>query len=457
MKKNRIFGAMGDIDDRHIERFAEIESEILKKGAARIKRRVLLSLIAAVLSTAILCGAFAVLSIGKDGEEEPSERPVIKIDSDVAFYEAEDVASVFDGPAVDSVKTNAYVTIDAPSLDELDIIPVPEEEYLTTYRKREVDKAFDPIGFSLDVKRIASRFATASGKEINEPDTEFESDRYSGDYYSGECENEDYRLRFLQSPTVFKAFIYPQMQKNGEQYNFPPIVLDGMTLSVDQRQSDEEIIESLSEIKESLFEVFGAEFSDTKVVRNYGSYTENGVESLSIYLYNESDNPINPYVLVPHSDYIQIYFDNVQNYSGDVVSDGVLTNCDVSYVEHRVDVKKSYVAEASVKIISLEEAEEMLYNGYVFGGHSCKLCMEAQEEISFEDYDAVGLSYVCGEGDDALVIPFYTFYQKIGKCKNGNFTYAKTYVSAVKVSGLEEHFDMQTKEHKSQFTENFTK
>ena len=99
----------------------------------------------------------------------------------------------------------------------------------------------------------------------------------------------------------------------------------------------------------------------------------------------------------------------------------------------------------------------MLYNGYVFGGHSCKLCMEAQEEISFEDYDAVGLSYVCGEGEDALVIPFYTFYQKIGKCKNGNFTYAKTYVSAVKVSGLEEHFDMQTKEHKSQFTENFTK
>ena len=239
------------------------------------------------------------------------------------------------------------------------------------------------------------------------------------------------------------------MQENGEQVNFPPIVLDGMTLSVDQRQSDSEIIESLSKIKGSLFEIFGTDFSDAKIIRNYGSYNENGVDWMHIYLYNESDNPINPYVLVPRSDYILISFDNFQNFSGDMVSDGVLTKCDVSYVENRVDVKNSYAAEANVKLIPLEVAEQMLYNGYVFGGHSCKLCMAEQEAISFEGYDAVGITYLSGDVDGSLVLPFYTFYKKIGKCKNGNFTYAKTYVPAVEVSGLEEYFDMQEEDHSS--------
>ena len=443
MSKDKFIRVMSEIDEQLVERYVEVEQKVLYGAKRRAKRKMALTIIAASLAVVLLCSVFAAMSLG-------GRAPAFIIPTyDGARYSASDIATVFDGPAVDSVKTNAYVKVYAPSLDELGIIPVPEEEYLTTYRKYGAEKMLDPIGFSLDAKGIASRFANVSGKSIGEPDTEFESDRYIGSLYRSECENEDYMLSFVQNSTVFKAFVYPQMQENGEQVNFPPIVLDGMTLSVDQRQSDSEIIDSLSKIKVSLFEIFGTDFSDAKIIRDYGSYNENGVDLMHIYLYNESDNPINPYVLVPRSDYILISFDNVQNFSGDMVSDGVLTNCDVSYIENRVDVKNSYAAEANVKLIPLEVAEQMLYNGYVFGGHSCKLCMAEQEAISFEGYDAVGITYLSGDVDGSLVLPFYTFYKKIGKCKNGNFTYAKTYVPAVEVSGLEEYFDMQEEDHSS--------
>ena len=108
-----------------------------------------------------------------------------------------------------------------------------------------------------------------------------------------------------------------------------------------------------------------------------------------------------------------------------------------------------YTHFADAKRISLEEAENLLYKGYVFGGHSCPLCMAAQEEVDFEGYDFVDITYISGGKNQKVVeIPFYTFYKKIGTAKNGNIIYAKTYVPAIKVSGYEEYFKNQIKYHR---------
>lgn len=454
MKKNKLFEAMDSIDDRHLERYVEVEERISAGGAVRTKRRRALVLIAALLSTAILCGVFAVLSIGNDGSAPSIDIPTY----DGAFYTAEQVASVFDGPATDAVKTNAYVEIEAPSVAELGIIPIPDSEYMTVYKRSDGNIGLDLDVFKDDINGILERASAVLREDFGELGIDYDDGRYSYDgkgSYIGNIQSDDYRFYFSHTQSSFSATLHAVTMREDGKLSKYEIELDGVTLSVDQRQSDEEIIDSLAGLKESIFDIFGVEFSDAEVVRSYSSWSENGVERMYVYLYNESDCSINPYVKIPRSDHIMISFDNFENYSGDVVSDGVLSNCDVKYVKNRVEPSEKYVAEASVKLIPLEVAEQLLYRGYVFGGHSCPLCMEEQEDISFEDYDAVGITYLSGEGDDVLVIPFYVFYKKIGDCKNGNITYARTYVPAVEVSGLEEYFDMQKDSHKEARTEFF--
>ena len=141
------------------------------------------------------------------------------------------------------------------------------------------------------------------------------------------------------------------------------------------------------------------------------------------------------------------------NYSGDIVSDGVLTVADIRYSNNRNNVSEAFQRIANTEMISIEDAEALLYNGYVFGGHFCPLCMAEQEKISFDGYDFVGLEYVFGiDGETynpTLCIPFYAFYKKIGTSKNGNLIYAKTYVAAIAVSGYKEYFEGQRDEHKN--------
>ena len=48
---------------------------------------------------------------------------------------------------------------------------------------------------------------------------------------------------------------------------------------------------------------------------------------------------------------------------------------------------------------------------------------------------------------NTIGIPFYAFYKEIGTSKNGNTIYAKTYVPAIEISGLEEYFERQKDNH----------
>jgi hypothetical protein len=114
---------------------------------------------------------------------------------------------------------------------------------------------------------------------------------------------------------------------------------------------------------------------------------------------------------------------------------------------------QKYSMITATERISLEEAEALLYNGYVFGGHSCPLCMAEQEKVDFEGYDFVSMEYLfryyynADREVPSTGIPFYAFYKKIGTAPNGNLIYAKTYVPAIPVSGYTEYFEKQKENH----------
>ena len=119
---------------------------------------------------------------------------------------------------------------------------------------------------------------------------------------------------------------------------------------------------------------------------------------------------------------------------------------DIGLYEYFKNPNESYDIEGKAKMISLEEAEKLLDKGYVFGGHSCKLCMAEQPEVDFSDYECVDIEYVRGV-ENNIYIPFYAFYKYIGETSYGMPTYAKTYVPAVKVDGLDKYFKNQISEH----------
>ena len=118
-----------------------------------------------------------------------------------------------------------------------------------------------------------------------------------------------------------------------------------------------------------------------------------------------------------------------------------------SYTEYRVDPNEYIKKTDSVKKLSLEEAYELLINGYCFGAHTCPKCMQNNTPVDFSEYDYVGLEYLFGidpleTGDSMPVLPFYVFYKEMeGEVYNGGQLYAKTWVPMIELSGMKEYFD----------------
>lgn len=362
-----------------------------------------------------------------------------------AIYTASDIASFF-ADGFDNASTSAYTKVYVPSSDYLRIHAISDSEYQTIYQYTIPDEKLSESEFTDFINSRILRIADELGEAVPSYTIEKESRMYSGDYLSITTHKLGEYYLFASQNVAYNYISFSSPSTDSVQ----SIYLGDVAITVDQTQSDEEISTSLSDVKEKLFSVFGAQFSDTRIIRRYDDYSEHGVTILSVYFYNEADHPLNAIMDVPVSDYICLKFDNIVNWDGDVVSDTVLSNVDVTYRQSRSDVNKIYAAAKQVKRISLTDAERLLCNGYVFGGHSCPLCMAQQSEVDFSDYDFVEIVYIqeIDTSDDVTeIIPFYAFYKKIGISENGNTVYAKTYVPAIEVSGYEEYFKSQQEEH----------
>ncbi|MBE6673139.1 MAG: hypothetical protein E7599_06435 [Ruminococcaceae bacterium] len=217
---------------------------------------------------------------------------------------------------------------------------------------------------------------------------------------------------------------------------------DKQQIVADQTQSDEELAKSLNNLRLRLCQAFGVNLSDTEIVRRYDGEGKHGVCYLDVYFYNREAHPANACTDTPRSDYIRLSFDNVPNWKGDLVSDKLLTNVSIAFVKYY----KTNPSVTRAKMLSLEEAEAMLQKGQIFGFHACELCKDESYFLDFSDYQAAELVYK--STSDAGLLPFYAFYKELGSAPNGNLRYALTYVPAFEVSGAEEYFAQQVKNHK---------
>lgn len=366
---------------------------------------------------------------------------------DTAQYSAEDIAKLFDSMKLDGVATNAYTKIYVPDSKYLYIGNMTDDEYLKLYQHTQTDKELNEV----ELKAFIDAFLPKLAESLDAPMPQYsikERNYSSGNNtLSASVDIGSYYLSVSQNPQR-NSVVLSKLEGNKQ------LVIDGETIQIDQRLSDEEILDSILSIKNKLFGIFGISFSNAKVVRNFGSYTKHGAERVDIYFYNESAHELNSSQPRPVTDYLYISFDNFSNYSGDIVSDSILTVSSVYYFKNRSDIGDTqYDVVANAKRISISEAEALLYNGYVFGGHSCPLCMLAQDKIDFEGYDFVDIEYVFEYSNKnetpSIGIPFYAFYKNIGTSENGNTIYAKTYVPAIEVSGYKEYFESQKDNHRS--------
>ena len=365
---------------------------------------------------------------------------------DTAHYSAKDIAKLFDSRKLDGVATNAYTKIYVPNSKYLYIDNMTDDEYLNLYQYTQVDKKLNEA----ELQTFIDAFLPKLSESLDAPIPQYsikENNYSSGNKLSAGVDIGPYHLSASQNAQINSLGL--SNFKGNRQ-----IVINGETIQVDQRLSDEEILDSIQSIKNKLFAIFNVSFSDAKVVRSFGPYSEYGAERIYIYFYDESEHYPNPAQSRPITDYIYISFDNFSNYSGDIVSDSILTVSSVYYFKNRSDIGDTpYDVVANAKRISISEAEALLYNGYVFGGHSCPLCMWAQDKVDFEGYDFVDIEYVFEygnkKGTPSIGIPFYAFYKNIGTSANGNTIYAKTYVPAIQVSGYEEYFESQKDNHRS--------
>jgi len=429
MTNKNIYRSLGGLDPELVMKAAPSENTA---GRKRRKRSVWVKWCSlAACLVLVVSSALAVLVLR---ERNLPDIPIW----DTAQYSAEEISKMFDLYAYDSVATNAYKKIYVPDSKYLYIDPLTEENYVNLYKPCNKKKELNIEELQNFTNNFLPRLSESLNISVPQFDIE-EKKTWDGEesYLYDYVEVDTYRMSVDQGKTNSSFSLY---SFTGDR----KISIDDEVVQIDQRLSDEEIIDSIQSVKNKLFDIFDVSFSDVKIKRSFSSYSKHGAERIEIYFYNENLYGLNVLGL----DYISISFEN------QYASDDLIYKAMISYNKGRdnTDVNDLYAVVGKAKRISIEEAETLLYNGYVYGGHSCPLCMAAQDKVSFEGYDFVDIEYKFGyinESDESTIgIPFYAFYKKIGTSENGNSIYARTYVAAIELNGYDDYFASQKGDHR---------
>ncbi|MBR6502122.1 MAG: hypothetical protein IKT42_01650 [Clostridia bacterium] len=337
--------------------------------------------------------------------------------------------------------TKSYDEIYVPDIKYLYIEPIPADGYITLYHNK---STYDNPPSEEDARTYLDIFLPklANAFQITTPQYNLEQNSYMaiGEYstYIILHDKNDYSMFFNHRE------LYNEIKLSHNNVTFKEdLMIDGQLVTVDHTKTDEEIIKSLSWIKERLFDIFDVSFDNAKIIRKYGdTYGD-----VYVYFYNRNGGTLDKILnQQPSTDYIKIRF------SGNMIDNSILNgsdvNCKISRATHTAVIEGN-----TFKLMPLEKAEEYLYKGYVFGGPGCPLCLENQTPVDFEGYDYVGISYSYSSKIRSS-FPCYTFYKNIGTSENGNMTFAKTYVPAVEVEGYEEYFINKHNNHNTNTSNN---
>lgn len=417
MRQEKLMDAMEFVDDQLLESAAN-SMEGKKKSFPWVK----LAGYAACL--AVIIGLFWHFYIPPVPEYEN------------ALFSASQLADLF--PTKDTYGgTNVYTTVAYPNEAMFTVPEPPEAAYLNAYQR---DKSVTP-----SKEELTELIDTVFPMVEKMYDTDISSNygftqSKLGGYYSGAIEAGGKTVRAVNNRFGLYVCWY--------NADFSPLTINGKRLSAKTTQTDEEIMQTVSTIIPYLEHTFGLELSAYNIQR---FYNKNNPDSgrLEVWLYSEAqvtDEMLEQYGSDPPiyctGDMLLLEFDcfNHDDAPGSLQCD------EISY--HR-STQHRYETYTQCRMISLKEAELLLAHGYVFADHVCPLCMAAQDEIDFRDYDRVSLEYWFGYENDSSGIPFYTFYKKLSQKDDGSVVYAKTMVPAIEVSGLKEYFNEQKKHHRA--------
>ncbi len=427
MTNKKLFDSMRDIDEKYILDAAPQE----KSKLIRTKKRIFIP-IAAILACALIFSAVALPMLFR--EEPPpvyEDAWLTATEASGAFFSGDDEAA----PGA----TTAYTTVKRDPNNPFVSSTLPTG-YATVYNinKRPTKTPLDKSELYALANKITPKAAALLGCSLEASTVQETEDDWriqitrSFDKYSLEARQVDNVGKYSDDYSYNSIRI-----SNSVDGSTASFTVNGKKLSVRKDATDAEILESLAWLKPILFDLFEVEFDSVYISTLYNSFDidDGGANSVEIYYYNSSDG-------LYMGDCIRLNFG--QPYESDKRENELLEKVSISYEQRRTPREETYKAVAKCKLISLEDAEKLLNNGYVFGGHSCMICMSMQTPITFDSYDHVEYEYVIG---DKWVIPFYTFYKKLGIAKNGNTIYAKTHVCAVAVKGYEEYYELQNKYH----------
>ncbi len=441
MRKEDWNNGLNQLDVSLIENYINEKRKYKKKRSIRslAVRMSAAAACAALIFTAIIVPIrlldFPPPDVTTSGDGTVSPPPIVEKLS----FTADDIDHVM--KSIDTYgSTNAYRKVYVPDAKYLYVTPIPHgKKTAYIYEFQKVEK---PRITKEEFGNIASDVFTAISNNFGNGTTSFEYEiKYSEEYekYDTETVIASIDASISHGESVLVA-LRPEHRDVG-------MCIKGNKIQINQNLSDEEIIESLEPVKELLFKTFGVDFSEAEVVRSFLGY-EDGAVGIQVRFYDMSEY-MKPLGVI--RSYIDIEFSKK---IADIEDKDIFEIRTIYYRKDRASDEEYYKIKSEVDLISMQEAEKLLYKGYVFGGHSCRLCMEAQDKISFRGYDYVEIEYIFDRdysvfpSKPTVGIPFYAFYKKIGKAENGNMIYAKTYVPAVEVSGLDEYFKGQIKNHK---------
>ena len=327
--------------------------------------------------------------------------------------------------------TNSYEKVYSQNIKYLYINPIPSQRYVTIYEEY-YQKPLDQS----EAQALADKHIPKMSNALNIALPQYKINTY----------DRNIEIRAHQSGDEFELSISQFLNRNivgllhyGDKNK---TILNGQVVKVNQTQNDDEIINSLSDIKQILFDMFDVSFDSVKICRRYYGSGTSGESWLYVYFYNSNAHPLNDLPgAMPFSDFISISFDNCSNHSDDTVSDTELYNVfNIDYWSYRTENHSPLRVKTKKELLPLEKAEEYLNKGYVLAMGGCALCQAEQTPVDFSDYDYVSFEYKGGSNIGDLLLPYYAFYKSIGTAENGNMTFAKTYVPAIDIEGYEEYF-----------------
>ena len=436
MRGKKFIDAMGYLDDRHLERYVGIEERLARRP--RAVHRVRLAAIAAcillffvsipIISFGIMFGSGFGAGEGGPNQNVGADGVIFPPSSESVLSEsvsAEEVAALFGDAKSDG--TSSYTVVYAPSPELLWSGAGSSETRLPIYSYTQSTLPLDREALSAELGRFIGSISSELGGVFPEHEL-VESEGELGSYFV----SSDGVLRVIASQNGGESELAVLSQS-------PSLVRVGDNpITIDPDANDASLLASLTSVRAELLRALGVSFDSSRVVRSYGGGAGRDVRRITVFYYDASAHPLNYLCETPVSDFVSIELDLERD-----------SLC-IRYRESRASAAREYTERARCKRIGLDAAEALLERGYVFGGHSCPLCMESQDAVDFSEYDRVGLVYIVGRdvsGRPTEALPFYVFYKRIGVAENGNHIYARTYVCALEVSGLDEYFAAQSSEH----------